>query len=459
MSGLAHTSNKGEKWGGRNACKRFATTRSGTSAKIDVFPRRSPLRRSVLAALCSTVFVLGLTALPAAATADSAAAQAHAAPPCRPGSGPNLRGRDFTRRPLPAVDLRCADLTGAKLDEADLRVKDLSGAILRNASLKRAELIQADLDYADLTGADFTDANMTQMDAQYAKARKAIFTEAYGGQSDFSYADLTGARLERAEMGQAEFKDAKLVGADLSEAELIQLKARGADFTGAKLREAKMGQARAQFAVFRDADLTEAELTQTELRGADFKGATVAKTSFTQADDLDLTGSKGTPVNVPDDAKGRPAEEPTAEPTVEPTVEPVSEDADEPATRPAPERQGPPAGIVLMVLGSLGLALTLVLWGVSHRRRKREAAAFAIARRHAEDEVTRFGEEIDALDFEMKIYEATVSADVDWRHALDAYEAAKHVLAVARTGDQLTEVGHAVRAGRDALARLRSRRR
>ncbi|MEV5413934.1 pentapeptide repeat-containing protein [Thermopolyspora sp. NPDC052614] len=414
------------------------------------------MRRPTLLAVSAALLTLALTAPPAHAhtAGHNATSDVRAAAPCRPGSGPKLRGRNFTQTPLPA-NVRCADLTGAKFDEADLSGKDLTGAILRNASFKETELTQAYLEYADLTGADFTDADMTQMRAKHAKARNAVFTEAYGGQADFSNADLTGARFERAEMGQAEFNDATLVDADLTEAELVQLKGREADFTRAKLHDAKLGQATLQFAVFRDADLREAEFTQAEMRGAKLNGANVDKASFTQADDLDLTGAKGTAVNVPDDATGR---RPEAEPTRIPVGEDTGGEPDEPRTTPAP-RSAPPFGLVLIVLSSAGLALTLLLWSVTHRRRRREAAAFAIARRQAEEEVTRFGEEIDALDFEMKIYEATVSADVDWRQALDAYEAAKHILVTARTDDQLAQIGPAVRAGRSALGRLRSRRR
>lgn len=405
------------------------------------------MRRTIPLALISGLFVLAVLAQPASASTPFAAASRlfasaeAAAAPCKPGSGAKLRGKDFTGGATLPDDLRCADLTNAKLDEVDLTQKDLTGAILKNASMKEADFTQARLEYADLTGADLSDADLGQMHAKHATLRGAILTDAHAGQAEFPHADLTEAIMARIEMTQADLTDATLIGADLNEATLGQIQARNADFTRAKLRNSKLGQAKLQFAVFKGADLTKAELVQAQMSGADLHGAIVDKASFTQADELNLSGALGGPEDVPDDATG--------------------DTSDLPATgtdgRPAP-RGGGGLGLVLVILSGVGLSLTLVLWGLSHRRRIERATRFSAARKTAEENVTRFGEEIDSLDFDYKINHMTTGGvDPDWRKALDAYDAAKQSLNAAQSIPQLAAVDAAVHHGRHALGRVRSR--
>ncbi|GLW05457.1 hypothetical protein Misp01_05870 [Microtetraspora sp. NBRC 13810] len=408
------------------------------------------MRRPIPLALSTAVAALvAVTWLPAAATAATAAAG-----PCRPGQGADLRGKDFTKgRALPD-DLRCANLTKARLDGLPLVQKDLTGAILRDASLKETNLTQAHLEYADLRGANLTEADLGQLQADHADLRKAVLVDADAGQAEFPHADLTGARLTRAELAQADFTDAKLVGADLTDASPGQIKARKADFTRAVLREAKLGQAELQHATFKDADLRETEFTQADLDGADFTGAQVQDASFSQADDLDLTGAKGTPQDVPAEARGVPSADPVI-PAIG-DLFPGGLTGEDP--RGAEDGAGGlSAGLVLVILSAVGLALTALLWAGSYRRRTRAAAAFGAALRAAEEDVTRLGEEIDRLDYEFQLAGTSggMSADREWRYALDAYEAAKNALAGARSREQLLFVTQAVRDGRAALDRLR----
>lgn len=107
-------------------------------------------------------------------------------------------------------------------------------------------------------------------------------------------------------------------------------------------------------------------------------------------------------------------------------------------------------------MSGLGLSLTLIMWGVAHRRRERFVAEMAVARHAAEEDVTRFGEEIDALDFEMKINQVSGPTH-EWRAALDAYEAAKQALHVAQTPYDLQAAAMAIGRGRQALHEVRSR--
>ena len=112
----------------------------------------------------------------------------------------------------------------------------------------------------------------------------------------------------------------------------------------------------------------------------------------------------------------------------------------------------------MVVLSAVGLALTVVAWGVSAQRRSRDEARFTVARRGAEEDITRLGEEIDQLDYEFQVSgRGGMTADRDWRYALDAYEAAKQALSIARRTEELHFVARAIQDGRTALGRLRSR--
>ncbi|MER6825987.1 pentapeptide repeat-containing protein [Streptosporangium sp. NPDC000563] len=396
------------------------------------------MRRPIPLALIVAIFALSGTVI--------SPAQA-AAGPCKPGQGANLRGKDFTRGAQLPVTLRCADLTGAKLNGVELIQKDLTGAILRGASLRQANLTQATLKYADLRGANLTEADLGQMHADHADLRKAILVDAEAGQAEFPHADLTGAKLTRAELTQVNFTNAKLVDADLEESTPGQLKARKADFTRAKLREAKMSQANLRNATFKDADVREVEFTQAELDGADFTGALVEAASFIQADDVDLTGAKGTPT-------GLTVPLPTSLPDLDIFG---ARETNAPQDDPI-QSGGPSVGLVMVVLSAVGLALTVVAWGVSAQRRSRRNARFVLMRNGAEEDITRLGEEIDQLDYEFQVSgRGGMTADRDWRLALDAYEAAKQALLVARREEELHFVARAVQDGRAALARLRPR--
>ncbi|MEV7005692.1 pentapeptide repeat-containing protein [Streptosporangium sp. NPDC051022] len=396
------------------------------------------MRRSVSLTLLAAIFALSGSML--------SPAQA-AAGPCKPGQGADLRGKDFTKGAQLPYSLRCADLTKAKLSGVELIQKDLTGAILRGADLKQANLTQATLKYADLREADLSEADLGQMHADHADLRGAILVDAEAGQAEFPYADLTGAKLTRAVLTQVNFVSAKLVDADLNESKPGQLKARKADFTRAKLHEAKMGQSDLGNATFKDADLREAVFDQAELDGADFNGALIEAASFVQADDADLTGAKGTPKGIDMPSIPTSAGDPTR-----------PEESETPSEQPAGTRGGPSVGLVMVVLSAVGLALTVVIWGVSAQRRARRNARFALMRRGAEEDITRLGEEIDQLDYEFQVSgRGGMTADGDWRHAIDAYEAAKNALAVARQPEELHFVARAVQDGRNALSRLRAR--
>ena len=113
----------------------------------------------------------------------------------------DLRGQDFARRNLRAVNFSEADLTDAVLTGCDLR-----GAKLNHAKLCHADLNQADLREADLCGADLSQARLLQ-------------------------ADLRGAKLDGANLRRA-----KLLGAQLDEQALAHCDTFGAALPGMTVR-------------------------------------------------------------------------------------------------------------------------------------------------------------------------------------------------------------------------------
>ena len=81
------------------------------------------------------------------------------------------------------------------------------------------------------------------------------------------------------------------------------------------------------------------------------------------------------------------------------------------------------------------------------------------ARRAAEEDVTRFGEELQRLDGDVRLAAADEAMVQDWQRALDAYEAAKQSLAQAQRPDDVRHVTSALEDGRYAVACVRARQR
>jgi uncharacterized protein YjbI with pentapeptide repeats len=157
------------------------------------------------------------------------------APPCEPGSGPNLTHTDVSAKDLQApADVRCADLAGAYLKGLDMTQDELAGANLQGADLQGAEL----------------------------------------GQADLAGANLKGANLEGADLVQTTLTSANLDGADISHSKLIQLTGNSASFVGANLTGDDLTQAELHDADFDHAKLGGTDFTQASIGGATFHGAT-----------------------------------------------------------------------------------------------------------------------------------------------------------------------------------------
>jgi hypothetical protein len=115
----------------------------------------------------------------------------------------------------------------------------------------------------------------------------------------------------------------------------------------------------------------------------------------------------------------------------------------------------------------LVLLVVAVVWlMVSGSRRLSSAPArpqlspadLAAARGAAEEDVTRFGEELQRLDADVSMRDVDEAMRQDWQRALDSYESANRALGMAEHPDDLRHVTSALEDGRYAVACVRARR-
>src|SRR4051794_5993479 len=119
--------------------------------------------------------------------------------------------------------------------------------------------------------------------------------------------------------------------------------------------------------------------------------------------------------------------------------------------------------LTLLVLGAVALA-----WTAAGRARRQamsaparpqlSAADLEAARRAAEEDVTRFGEELQRLDLDVKMASVDEAMLQDWQRSLDSYEAAKHSLEMVQRPEDVRHVTSALEDGRYAVACVRARR-
>lgn len=113
--------------------------------------------------------------------------------------------------------------------------------------------------------------------------------------------------------------------------------------------------------------------------------------------------------------------------------------------------------ILLVVAGVLGLVV------VTQRRQslqveQRRAADLAAVTKVAEEDVTRFGEELQRLDTEMLVTPLDEPMRQDYQRALDSYEAAKETLRQIQEPSQIKHVTESLEDGRYAVACVLARR-
>ena len=117
--------------------------------------------------------------------------------------------------------------------------------------------------------------------------------------------------------------------------------------------------------------------------------------------------------------------------------------------------------LILLVVGVAVWAFTSAAnRGRVQRQRRPEvsAADMDAARRAAEEDVVRYGEELQRLDGDVRMSDTDEAMVQDWQRALDSYEHAKRALDMVQVPDDVRHVTTALEDGRYAVACVRARR-
>ena len=111
---------------------------------------------------------------------------------------------------------------------------------------------------------------------------------------------------------------------------------------------------------------------------------------------------------------------------------------------------------ILLVLLVIGVGIYLVQRQAATTRQRaleeRQAVDLAAVRRVAEEDVTRFGEELQRLDTEVLTTSLDEAARQDYQRALDSYESAKESLGLVTRSEEIKHVTQALEDGRYAAA-------
>jgi hypothetical protein len=117
--------------------------------------------------------------------------------------------------------------------------------------------------------------------------------------------------------------------------------------------------------------------------------------------------------------------------------------------------------LILLVVGVAVWAFTSAAnRGRVQRQRRPEvsAADMDAARGAAEEDVVRYGEELQRLDGDVRMSDTDEAMVQDWQRALDSYEHAKRALDMVQVPDDVRHVTTALEDGRYAVACVRARR-
>ncbi len=111
---------------------------------------------------------------------------------------------------------------------------------------------------------------------------------------------------------------------------------------------------------------------------------------------------------------------------------------------------------ILLVLLVIGVGIYLFQRQAADTRRRaleeRQAADLAAVRKVAEEDVTRFGEELQRLDTDVLTTALDEAARQDYQRALDSYESAKESLGMVTRSEEIKHVTQALEDGRYAAA-------
>ena len=114
--------------------------------------------------------------------------------------------------------------------------------------------------------------------------------------------------------------------------------------------------------------------------------------------------------------------------------------------------------ILLVVAAIAALAVTASRRQQRQQLERRKAAELAIVAKVADEDVTRFGEELQRLDTEMLVTPLDEPMRQDYQRALDSYESAKETLGRATEPEHIKHVTQALEDGRYAVACVLARK-
>ena len=116
-------------------------------------------------------------------------------------------------------------------------------------------------------------------------------------------------------------------------------------------------------------------------------------------------------------------------------------------------------GLILLVLliASLGAVALIAGRRSKERALSQREAEVAPVRKLAFEDITAFGEDLQALDQEMSTHELDVGANADYQRALDAYESAKLAGDSITQPDDIRHITEIIEDGRYAIACVRAR--
>jgi hypothetical protein len=114
---------------------------------------------------------------------------------------------------------------------------------------------------------------------------------------------------------------------------------------------------------------------------------------------------------------------------------------------------------LLLMIGLVAVAATAYRRQQQRRREveARQAEDLAAVKRTADEDVTRFGEEVTRLDTEVIAHDLDDVGRQDYQRALDCYEQAKEAVGAVRTPEEIRHVTEVLEDGRYAIACVRAR--
>jgi len=116
---------------------------------------------------------------------------------------------------------------------------------------------------------------------------------------------------------------------------------------------------------------------------------------------------------------------------------------------------------VLLVLLVIGVAVWFFQRQAGATRRRelegRRQTELASVRKVVDEDVTRFGEELQRLDHDLLVTELDEAGRQDYQRALDSYEAAKDSMALLQQPEDVSHVTRTLEDGRYAVACVKAR--